>query len=69
MKKTIDIEGMSCSHCVMHVKEALSEIDGVSDVSVSLEDKKAVIEAADKVTDEDIIKAIDDYGYEVKKIY
>ena len=69
MKKTIDIEGMSCSHCVMHVKEALSEIDGVSDVSVSLEDKKAVIEAADKVTDEEITKAIDDYGYEVKKIY
>lgn len=69
MKKTIDIEGMSCSHCVMHVKEALSEIDGVSDVSVSLEDKKAVIEASDKVTDEAIIKAIDDYGYEVKGIH
>ena len=27
MKKKILIEGMSCEHCVGHVKEALEELD------------------------------------------
>ena len=33
MKKKISIEGMSCSHCVNHVTNALSEIDGVKNRS------------------------------------
>ena len=37
MKVTLKIEGMMCMHCVAHVKKALSEIDGVSNVEVSLE--------------------------------
>ncbi|MEG2018838.1 MAG: cation transporter, partial [Clostridium sp.] len=34
MKKKISIEGMSCGHCVNHVKEALSELPGVTSVDV-----------------------------------
>lgn len=65
MKKKILIEGMSCGHCVMHVKEALNELAGVTNVDVNLEKKSAVIEASADVKDEDIKAAIEDAGYEV----
>ena len=68
MKKVISIEGMRCGHCTSNVDKALRGIPGVSDVNVDLEGKCAVIEAADTVTDEQIMQAIDDLGFEVKAI-
>lgn len=68
MKKKILVEGMSCGHCVKHVKEALSELNGVTSVDVNLDAKVAVIEASAEVKDEDIKFAIDDAGYEVAGI-
>ncbi|PRR69768.1 heavy-metal-associated domain-containing protein [Clostridium thermopalmarium] len=68
MKKKILIEGMSCGHCVSHVKEALSELNGVNSVDVNLDSKTAIIEASTDVKDEDIKFAIDDAGYEVVRI-
>lgn len=65
MTKKILIEGMSCGHCVNHVKEALSELNGVTSVDVNLAAKTAVIETSAEVKDEDIKFAIDDAGYEV----
>lgn len=65
MKKKILIEGMSCGHCVNHVKEALSELNGVTNVDVNLASKTAIIEATVDVEDKDIKFAIDDAGYEV----
>jgi copper chaperone len=68
MKKKILVEGMSCGHCVNHVKEALSELSGVTSVDVNLAAKTAVLEASVDVKDEDIKFAIDDAGYEVAGI-
>ena len=65
MKKKILIEGMSCGHCVNHVKEALGELNGVTSVDVDLDAKTAIIEVSVDVNDEDIKFAIDDAGYEV----
>lgn len=65
MKKKILVEGMSCGHCVNHVKEALVELKGVTNADVDLTSKTAVIEASEEVTDEAIKFAIDDAGYEV----
>jgi len=68
MKKKILIEGMSCGHCVKHVKEALSELNGVSNVDVNLDSKTAILESAADITDEDIKSAVDDAGYDVVAI-
>jgi copper chaperone len=68
MKKKILIEGMSCGHCVNHVKEALSELNGVTSVDVDLASKSAVIGANVDVKDEDIKFAINDVGYDVLEI-
>ena len=66
--KTILIEGMSCNHCKMTVEKVLKNLDGVDDVEVSLEDKKAVIKTNKDVSDEEIRKVIEEEGYEVKDI-
>lgn len=68
MKKIIAINGMSCNHCVKHVKEALEGLDGVMNVDVNLNSKTAVIETGVNIKDEDIKTAVDDAGYEVVKI-
>lgn len=66
MKKTIKIEGMMCQHCVKAATKALEGVAGVTAVTVSLEDKQAVVEGT--ATDEALAAAIVDAGYEVKGI-
>ena len=68
MKKEILISGMTCGHCVKRVENALLEIDGVHSVVVSLDDKKATIEADDKIEDQLLKDAIEDVGYTVEAI-
>lgn len=65
MKKII-INGMSCGHCVNHVKEALMEIQGVEEVKVDLETK--IAEISGDVADSVIKEAIEEVGYEVVSI-
>ena len=69
MKKKIAIEGMSCGHCVNHVKTALLEdMTGVNSVDVNLEEKQAIVEVEASVTDETIKSVIEEAGYEVVNI-
>lgn len=68
MKKVLDIEGMMCQHCVAHVNKALSGIEGVEAVEVSLENKNAVVTLAADVSDDALVKAVVDAGYEVKGV-
>ena len=68
MQKTIKIEGMCCSHCSSAVEKALANISGVISAKVDLESKKAVVEAADTVSDEMLRQAVIDAGYEVTEI-
>jgi copper chaperone CopZ len=67
MTKTIIINGMKCEGCANRVKNALSDIEGITSVSVSLEDKKAIIEC-ENVTDNQIKEAITDLDFEVESI-
>ncbi len=43
MKTVIDINGMNCGHCTASAEKALRAVAGVTDVSVSLENKNAVV--------------------------
>ncbi len=61
----LKIEGMTCSHCVKAVTEALAEVPGVDKViEVSLEQKQAVISGqADTAA---LISAVAEAGYEAQ---
>ncbi len=63
--KTIKIKGMSCQHCVMAVKKALSGIAGIKDVEVDLEKGEATFQEEKAVDMEPIREAIRKAGFEV----
>ena len=68
MTKKLTIEGMMCSHCTGRVEKALSALEGVSAVAMSLEDKSATVTLSAPVPDEVLTKAVADAGYEVTAI-
>ncbi|PRR75902.1 CopZ family metallochaperone [Clostridium thermopalmarium] len=67
MKKRLNIDGMSCNHCVMHVKNALMEVEGVKNVEVNLDKKFAMVEG-ENLEDSKMISAVEDAGYDVLSI-
>jgi copper chaperone len=67
MTKVLSVEGMSCSHCVVHVKEALESVAGVAKAEVDLKKKQAVVEGA-SLDDEAMKAAVADAGYEITSI-
>ena len=66
MKTILQIEGMSCDHCVRHVREALESVPGVKSAEVSLDSKSAAVEHGDGVSVEALRAAVEEEGYEVK---
>jgi len=63
----LNVEGMSCQHCVHAVKGAVAALTGVDKVEVSLEKKRATVDFDPGVTNLQAIKtAIEEQGYSVK---
>ena len=61
------VEGMSCSHCEKAVKQAVSALDGVKSVAVSLKDKTVTVEHdPGKASLDQIRQEIEGQGYEVQ---
>ena len=64
MEKKLNVEGMSCQHCVAHVTQALEAVEGVSKATVSLDEKGAVVELSSDVADSALVDAVVQAGYE-----
>jgi copper chaperone len=61
----LNVEGMSCMHCVKAVTEALSEVPGVTEVrEVSLEKGTASVEGAPEP--EALVAAVKEAGYQAE---
>ena len=58
----LDIEGMSCGHCVASVTQALREMPGVDVKNVTIGAAQVSYEP-DKVSPGDIVLAVEDAGY------
>jgi copper chaperone CopZ len=59
----LNIEGMTCNHCVMNVKKAIEKVEGTSNVNVVLQDNAAYFEGTADV--EKVKLSIEDVGYKV----
>ena len=57
-----------CCHCTGRVEKALSAIDGVDKVEMSLEDKSAVLSLSKEVDDKVLTDAVTEAGYEVVSV-
>lgn len=66
MEKILNVEGMSCNHCVASVRKALEGLDEVREADVSLDDKKARVELDKDLADETLVKAVEDAGFSAK---
>jgi copper ion binding protein len=65
MKTTLKINGMSCEHCVKHVKEALEGVGGVTSAKVSLKTNSAEVTHDEKAELLQMKAAVAEAGYEV----
>ena len=69
MRKKLLVDGMSCMNCVRHLKDALEEdINGVKVIDISLDNRYAIIDTDENVTDDMLKDVIVDLGYELKGI-
>jgi copper chaperone len=64
--KIINVAGMSCDHCKMAVSKAVSALEGVGSVAVSLENNTVSVEFEEgRLPLEAIKQAIESQGYAV----
>lgn len=66
-RKIVYIEGMHCDHCVQSVQNAINRIDGAV-ATVSLQDKKAVVNYDRAIEDAQLRAAVEEAGFRVASI-
>ena len=60
------VQGMTCAHCVLSVREEVSEVVGVSEVDVDLASGRMIV-SGEGVDDDAIRAAVSEAGYEVAR--
>lgn len=60
----LQIKGMTCESCVVHIKEALTQVEGVRSVSVSYTKGTAQLETESSTSPTALIAAVTGLGYE-----
>ena len=67
MNKILNVDGITCEHCVDTIKEAVGILIGVLRVDVDIEQKQVVVEFDEKLAKpEDLIDKIEEIGFEVR---
>lgn len=65
--KTLNVEGMSCSHCENSVEKSVGALEGINSIVVDLKGKKVTVEYnSEKVNLDTIKKTIEDLGFDVE---
>ncbi|MBI4418895.1 MAG: heavy-metal-associated domain-containing protein [Ignavibacteriales bacterium] len=63
-KQELTIEGMTCGHCVIAVKQSLGMVPNVTVESVGI--GKAVVQYDENIVKaEDLVRAVEDAGYTI----
>ena len=69
VEKTYLVTGMSCEHCVKHVKKAVSEMDVVASVAVDLAAGTMTVRYDEKkIGFDDLKNAVEDAGYGLEEM-
>lgn len=63
---TINVQGMSCGHCVKSIESGVGELAGVHEVNVKLDDAQVEVSFDEsQISLEQIKETIEDRGYVV----
>lgn len=68
MTKIMTVEGMMCGMCEAHVNDALRKVPGVRKAAASRSKKQAVVQCDGSVSDEALLKAVNDTGYQASNL-
>jgi copper chaperone len=60
---TYTVSGMTCGHCVSSVTEELTELNGVTDVSVVLDSGAVTVTSAHELGHDEVEAAVTEAGY------
>ena len=63
-ERTYTVNGMTCGHCALSVREEVAEITGVEQVDVELDSGRLSVMGAG-FSDEDVRAAVEGAGYEL----
>ena len=67
MKEVLNVDGITCEHCVKTIKEAIVNLVGIFSVEVNIEKKQVIVEFDDKQAKlKDLIDKITEAGFEVR---
>lgn len=64
MSMVLNVDGMSCQHCVTSITAAVGTLPGVTGVTVDL--ANGAVSVAGEAAKADVIEAIEDCGYDVR---
>jgi copper ion binding protein len=62
---TLNVPDISCGHCKNAIEGAVSELDGVEKVEVTIDARTVDVSHGDNVALDAIVEAIEGQGYEV----
>ena len=62
---TIQVQGMTCEHCVRSVEEELGAVGGVTEVHAELATGTVTVQSEGPLDDGDVAAAVEEAGYEV----
>ncbi|WP_079524080.1 copper chaperone CopZ [Solibacillus isronensis] len=64
---TLNVQGMSCGHCVKAIEGRVGQLEGVNEVKVKLDAAQVEVSFNEtQVSIETIKETIDDQGYDVE---
>ena len=67
MNKILNVDGITCEHCVDTIKEAVGMLSWGFSVDVDIEKKQVVVEFDEKMAKpEDLIDKIEEAGFKVR---
>ena len=64
LSSSFAVEGMTCAHCVVSVREEVAEVAGVDAVDVELASGRMTVKGV-RVADDAVRAAVAEAGYEV----
>ncbi|MGE2717460.1 heavy-metal-associated domain-containing protein [Mycolicibacterium litorale] len=65
MSLKLEVDGMSCAHCVASITKAVEPLPGVTCVAVDLD--AAVVTVTGEPDEAAVVAAIEDCGYDVRR--
>lgn len=64
---TLNVQGMSCGHCVKAIEGSVGELEGVNQVNVKLDEALVAVSFDEaQVTPAEIKEMIEEQGYDVE---